>query len=450
MCKSFLRYIFIISTVLLTSKVSFSQINFWERISDISATDSSGIPNLSSSIAVANNGYVWLGANGVYLSTNNGNTWIQKSNGLPSSFGYHMQVTSIAINPVNGYIFASVISNNSSTNNILYISTDDGSNWVPILSVVVRDILCTQSGEIYLGTSEGVYYSNNNGNNWITKNNELLNSNVFSLASEPDGILYAGTNAGVYRLTNGLNNWIQSSNYTNITIRDLTVSDDGSIFAVAGSTGVLKSTDKGITWSQVNNWTKGAIYLNYDVNKIIYNHITQHIFISMTAVGIYRSTDLGTSWTLINPDVNNDAYRGPLLPGGFFLAKFAFNPSTGMMFTRIDPAGSIWRSTDQSQEILSVEEPDNINTDNNALLFQNSPNPFNPTTKIEYFLPKASTVRLLVYNILGQEVAKLVDEYQFTGKYIVGFNAINLPSGIYFYKLQSDKFTTTKKMTLMK
>ena len=83
-------------------------------------------------------------------------------------------------------------------------------------------------------------------------------------------------------------------------------------------------------------------------------------------------------------------------------------------------------------------------------LSQNYPNPFNPTTKIEYFIPEASRVRLSMYNTLGQEVVKLVDKYQSIGKYSVDFNATNLPSGIYFYRLQSDKFNAVKKMMLLK
>jgi len=83
-------------------------------------------------------------------------------------------------------------------------------------------------------------------------------------------------------------------------------------------------------------------------------------------------------------------------------------------------------------------------------LAQNYPNPFNPTTKIEYSLPDASRVRISVYNNLGQEVINLVDDYQSIGKYIVEFNAHNLPSGIYFYRIQSDKFTAVKKMMLLK
>ena len=103
---------------------------------------------------------------------------------------------------------------------------------------------------------------------------------------------------------------------------------------------------------------------------------------------------------------------------------------------------------DGKNYMIGTDEPAELPT--TYSLSQNYPNPFNPTTKIEYSLPEASMVRLSVYNSLGQEIAKLVDGYQSIGKYNVDFNAANLPSGIYFYRLQSDKFTTTKKMMLIK
>ena len=83
-------------------------------------------------------------------------------------------------------------------------------------------------------------------------------------------------------------------------------------------------------------------------------------------------------------------------------------------------------------------------------LFQNYPNPFNPTTTLSYQLPKASNVVLKVYDVLGKEVAELVNENKSAGIYSVNFNASNLPSGLYFYKIQTGDFTEVRKMLLMK
>ncbi len=83
-------------------------------------------------------------------------------------------------------------------------------------------------------------------------------------------------------------------------------------------------------------------------------------------------------------------------------------------------------------------------------LYQNYPNPFNPSTNISYSTIKPGNVELKIYNILGVEVASLLDEFQTAGEHSVKFNAENLPSGIYFYKLEAGSFSQIKKMTLLK
>jgi len=83
-------------------------------------------------------------------------------------------------------------------------------------------------------------------------------------------------------------------------------------------------------------------------------------------------------------------------------------------------------------------------------LTQNYPNPFNPTTKISFSLPQADVVTLKVYDILGSEVATLVNEKLEAGVYEFNFNASNLPSGAYIYRIQTDNFQSTKKMMLLK
>ena len=84
------------------------------------------------------------------------------------------------------------------------------------------------------------------------------------------------------------------------------------------------------------------------------------------------------------------------------------------------------------------------------ILYQNYPNPFNPTTKIQFAIPKSSYVRLNVFNILGQQVAKLVNHELSQGVYSINFDAIKLNNGIYFYILQTNEFSMTKKMILLK
>jgi len=84
------------------------------------------------------------------------------------------------------------------------------------------------------------------------------------------------------------------------------------------------------------------------------------------------------------------------------------------------------------------------------ILSQNHPNPFNPSTTIKYKIPDAEFVTLKVYDLLGNEVATLVNKQKPACSYDVKFDASSLPSGIYFYRLQAGSFVETKKMVLMK
>jgi hypothetical protein len=97
----------------------------------------------------------------------------------------------------------------------------------------------------------------------------------------------------------------------------------------------------------------------------------------------------------------------------------------------------------------SVEKKDGVIADSYNLL-QNYPNPFNPTTKIKFTLSEQSFVTLKVFDILGNEIAILVNERLDSGVYETSFDAVNFISGVYFYSLQTEKFVQTKKMTLIK
>ncbi len=83
-------------------------------------------------------------------------------------------------------------------------------------------------------------------------------------------------------------------------------------------------------------------------------------------------------------------------------------------------------------------------------LLNNYPNPFNPITKVEFHLKAAGKVQLKIYNTLGEEIATLVNAEMPAGVHQVSFNALDLPSGIYFYKLLFNDFTASKKMLFLK
>ena len=110
--------------------------------------------------------------------------------------------------------------------------------------------------------------------------------------------------------------------------------------------------------------------------------------------------------------------------------------------------------------MTSVEGENDVTIPSDYALKQNYPNPFNPTTRIEFSLPMESNVKLIVYNILGQEVIRLVDDQMSAGNHSIIWNANDaggnqLTSGIYLYKLTAsgingNEFQDTKKMILLK
>ncbi|MDP4117336.1 MAG: T9SS type A sorting domain-containing protein, partial [Bacteroidota bacterium] len=109
---------------------------------------------------------------------------------------------------------------------------------------------------------------------------------------------------------------------------------------------------------------------------------------------------------------------------------------------------SVWRRP-LSEMITSVELSSNGQPSNFGLE-QNYPNPFNPNTTINYRLPQSGPVTIKVYDVLGNEVKTLVNEYKSAGEYSINFDAGKLSSGVYIYRITSGGYTSAKKMTLIK
>ncbi|RJP58696.1 MAG: T9SS C-terminal target domain-containing protein [Ignavibacteriales bacterium] len=103
-----------------------------------------------------------------------------------------------------------------------------------------------------------------------------------------------------------------------------------------------------------------------------------------------------------------------------------------------------------SIKVVPAKEGNQEKTDYNFTLLQNYPNPFNPTTTISYSIPSDEHVTLKVFNTLGEEVAELVNEIEPAGIYRTNFNAENLPSGIYIYRISAGKYTESRKLILIK
>jgi len=109
-----------------------------------------------------------------------------------------------------------------------------------------------------------------------------------------------------------------------------------------------------------------------------------------------------------------------------------------------------WTNFNPSGYPVSVDENELPGIPTDFSISQNYPNPFNPSTKIVYSVSEAANIKLTVYNILGQEVAVLVNGFRNAGMYEVSFDAEDLTSGLYLYTFEAGSTRITKKMTLLK
>ena len=139
-------------------------------------------------------------------------------------------------------------------------------------------------------------------------------------------------------------------------------------------------------------------------------------------------------------------YTAPAAPGDITL--YANGNSVNLNGQN---TGDSWNFA--SNKIVTVQTPTDVDDDNLLAEFkleQNYPNPFNPSTKINFSLAQSSDVKVVVYSTSGEEITTLINEYKNAGTFSIDFDASNLTSGIYFYKMITNNFVETKKMLFIK
>jgi len=360
----------------------------------------------------------------------------------------------------------------------LYISRDKGLTWQSITvngQTVEITALFKYGNRIFAGTyGSGVFVSINNGISWQSYNSGLSSYALYAkkFVTSGDTIFYATDAGGVYYLPNSTNHW-QSYNQnlpSNIawTINDLVVTNN-NLIASAGRSGYYYLRPKGSPeWIEKRIQTPQGIYTT--PNAFL---STGDFVFSGSRFGIYRSFDEGNTFDSVGISAmdmsvvsfakdKNRIYAGCTRSSGndfFVWYSDDFGDSWNIFAHEFQYLHhlyiydqKIWAATNNGLWFneLDPSSVDPINSLNGFNLYQNYPNPFNPSTTIQYSLRSSQFVTLKVYDVLGNEISTLIDEYKPAGFYDVSFNASSLASGMYFYRLQIGNYSETKKMLLLR
>ncbi|HEY3250639.1 MAG TPA: YCF48-related protein [Ignavibacteria bacterium] len=279
-------------------------------------------------------------------------------------------------------------------NKIILKTTDSGLNWISLLPIGQPDILAVKP----------------------------LNDNIY---------FASGVNSSIFRSTNAGATWnLFSMNEPNPLFAIAFI--DNYVGWATGCCGMfLKTTNGGENWENLYYLTLG--YTLYSMHFVS----SQTGFVSGDGGIVYRTTNQGESWDSTVTNTDQSLY-----------SVYMVNENTGWV---VGNYGTILKTTNGGGQGFPI----GINNISTAVpedfkLYQNFPNPFNPTTKIKFDIKKQARVKLKILDILGNELSLLINETLTEGSYIYTLNFAGFSSGIYFYKLQTETFSDIKKFVFIK
>jgi photosystem II stability/assembly factor-like uncharacterized protein len=410
---------------------------------------------------------------GVFLSTDNGTSWQPVNTGLTRTWGFGMAIDACDSNTAT-----------MCTPSGVFQTIDGGSTWreMPVgapaewpidLSMVDRTHIwvCTDHGRIY-GTTDG-------GVSWTVQFYDTSKTDFFNYVkmfdlnngvAEGDGPPTAP--AFVLKTTDGGTHWTEVPNSLegssgSIWQRISFVNPNVGYFFISGygPQGVFKTTDGGITWSQTS----------YPGYVQVIKFCNEGIGLAIPGPGeVYRTIDGGAIWESFTSPHTGWGYDIEFLPGN--PSKVWMTDNSRLYFS--SDTGRTWNaqpSVSGGSDIIFVNDKYGWLLGNNGVLYrtttgglvgvvdrgapvkpetfslkQNYPNPFNPSTTMEFSVSHSGYVTLKIFSLLGVEVATVVARELTAGRYSVDWNAVGLPSGVYFCRFAAGPLVETRKMVLMK
>lgn len=454
--------------------------NFHVVLSSPSAADFSVIyfDGYSNNRSLYFNGSAWSvlnGALGIRASvryqrnTTTGVRWARQTTNTPQSLrslamlslndGWAVGTAGTILRTTTGGLVWNSVSNPSGGNLNSIFFTDPQHGWI-------------------VGDITDIMYTTNGGTTWQTVANPTVN-NLKSVYFVNSNIGWAVGNFGtVLKTTDGGLNWVQQSSQTASNFFGVHFFNELTGWAVGANSSIYRTTDGGANWGMQTSPVAATFYSLDFVDQ-------QRGWIAGSNGTILKTTDGGSNWIMQASPTNNALRSVRALDAstvyavGFFGTLVKTTDGVTWQTESIGLSTNCWdvQFVDQNNGWIAGEDGFIFNArpvttaagvveelPERYHLSQNYPNPFNPSTTIRFLIPTSAYVSLKVFNLLGQEVATLMNEVMKPGSYEVTFDGTNLPSGVYFYPLQvypdavptrgdavgAGSFTVTKKLVLLR
>jgi photosystem II stability/assembly factor-like uncharacterized protein len=424
------------------SDVSDKPFAIAQRVSSGWTTQSVGSPVSLFSVSTVDDSIAWTcGWHGVvFRTTNGGSSWIQGTS-LPTDgtgiFGLNADTAFVCVNVGN--------------DGRIYRTTNGGISWAMVYQYTGEIVNVHMFGArkgVAIGNAVGglwrILKTTNYGLTWGTLS-EIQESqhgyeNAVAWISEEKG--WFGTDGGtppgsslVYHTTDGGLTWAPTY-LGSLDVFALQFPNNELGMASTAFRNIYKTTNGGSSWSYASQVPGAEITLWCWIAGI---DVPTPRWWATNMDEIYRSTDHGMTWVY---EAILDGY-----PINDLSMNFVEHKRVVVGYAVGAGDGAVMR---YSELVTSVPEEKGNPLPVKVVLEQNYPNPFNPTTTISFQLTANSFVTLKVYDVLGREVATLVNEAKLPGTYSVQWDAAGVASGVYFYKLQAGKFVETKKLLLLR
>lgn len=407
-------FVFLFATL---HSYSFSQSSGWERLNSGTNSPFYGVAFADSSTGIAVGG---VGA--IFRTTDGGNTWSQRASGA------NQRLTQALVVNDSSWFFAGLVGT-------IVFSSDKGMTWqarpsgtiVNLTAISFADSIGIAVGGDPAGNFPTVVRSTDTGRTW---NNVTVSAPWgFRAATMVDTRLAfaAGIAGTLMRSTNGGVGWTNLSVGGNYNLLGISFWDSLRGVIVGSSGRIMRTSNGGVSWSQE--------FISPPANFWDVTCLSGGIAIAVGTSGIIvRSTDYGQTW-----NTQTSGTTGLIASVAFPTSFTGFAVADSGVILRTRTGGiplDVHDARYQAVRAYSLE--------------QNYPNPFNPITNIRYQVSEVSHVTLKVYDLLGRDVATLVNERMNLGTYSASWNAVGFASGVYLYRLQAGSFSQVKKLILLR